>query len=204
MDHDNRHRNKIITVLLATTGIGMVTATALIAVMVLLRGTNGAVSPAEAPTTRSSAQAAATGPAITTPQGACTTPFSVSTPAERTTISASGGAVFSGTACDGDLIWILDFDPTDGYYYQTNERPLLISPAGKWEFRNAPIGNTGDSTGTVYPVVVLRTSAACSDALRAMAPDSSRTVRFTPLPAACPSTTDKENYRVVELVNGGP
>ena len=135
----------------------------------------------------------------------CSTKFKVSAPAEMTKISASRGVTFSGTACAGEQIWILDFDPTDGpqgHYYQTNEQPLQISRADTWTFHNAPIGNDGDKPGTVYPIVVLRGSSACSEALRGMKPDSGGTVRFSPLPSACPQPDDTENHRIVNLVNG--
>ncbi|MFC5105163.1 hypothetical protein [Kibdelosporangium philippinense] len=97
----------------------------------------------------------------------------------------------------------MDFDPTDGYYYQVNPYPVPVVD-GKWSFHNAPIGNAGDKKGTVYPIVALRVSAPCSEALRGRTPDSDGTVRFKPMPAGCPDQTDKVNTKTVRLVNDGP
>lgn len=134
---------------------------------------------------------------------ACSESFAVTAPADMTKISASGGAEFAGTACEGDRIWLLDYDPTDGYYYQVNPEPLPII-AGRWSFHNSPVGNVGDKKGTIYPVVVLRVPAPCSDALKAKAPDSDNTVRFKPLPAGCPDRNDTTHVKTVRLVNDGP
>ncbi|MEV6236133.1 hypothetical protein [Lentzea sp. NPDC051838] len=134
----------------------------------------------------------------------CDTIFAVSQPAEMTRISATEGALFAGSACREDRIWILDFDPTDGFFYQTNENQLAISTSGKWSFHNAPIGNDGDEQGTVYPVVVLRASQQCGEALANMKPDDGGTVKFKPLPASCPASSDASNYKTVNVVNDRP
>ncbi|SFR11665.1 hypothetical protein SAMN04488564_103624 [Lentzea waywayandensis] len=167
-------------------------------------GTGTTASPAASRTTKpnSSAKVVTTSGPVTHGNGPCTGNFAVASPAEMTRISASGGVTFSGTACTNDLIWILDFDPTDDHYYQTNEDALNIS-AGKWQFHNAPIGNEGDEPGTVYPIVVIRASETCSAALRGMPADNEGTVRFTPLPASCPKSGSAD-HKTVHVVNDGP
>jgi hypothetical protein len=98
---------------------------------------------------------------------------------------------------------VLDFDPTDDTYYQVNNQPLTIV-GGQWIQENKPIGDPSDDIGTVYTIVVLRVSEACSEQLAAAKPDQSNTVKFNPLPPGCPTREDEANARVVDVVNAGP
>src|SRR5688572_7956098 len=46
------------------------------------------------------------------------------------------------------LVWVLDYDPTDGSYFQVNEYPIPVV-GGKWIQVNRPIGDEHDEIGTV-------------------------------------------------------
>jgi hypothetical protein len=133
----------------------------------------------------------------------CNEPFQITKPADGTKISASGGVILEGTACETDLIWILDYDPTDGSYFQVNNEPLHVL-RGQWIQVDKPIGDPADEVGTVYTIIVMKVSPACSDQLKTAEPDEDGTVWFNPMPQGCPSIEDKINTRTVQVVNAGP
>ncbi|MEV6236132.1 hypothetical protein [Lentzea sp. NPDC051838] len=196
---NDAHRAAIIA------AVGAVVAAVLAAVSAIVvayinKPATSASTPVSSPTSPSVSATPASTFAI---PAECDGKFGITRPADMTKISASGGAEFAGTACDGEQIWLLDHDPTDGYYYQVNAEPLVIA-AGAWRFVNAPIGNPGDRRGTVYPVVVLRATTSCSEALKNMKADGEGTVKFTPLPTTCPAPGDKAHRTEVRLVNDGP
>jgi hypothetical protein len=60
------------------------------------------------------------------PSVTCDQLFQVTAPADGTRISASEGVIVEGAACESELIWVLDYDPTDGGYFQVNSEPLHI------------------------------------------------------------------------------
>lgn len=132
----------------------------------------------------------------------CDRDFAVTSPVEGTVISASKGVVVRGTACPGSLIWVLDFDPGDGSYFQVNTNPI-VPMNGSWQQLDAPIGDPGDSKGTTYPIVVIKVTPECSRKLQTAAGDGDNTVVFNPMPAECPTREDSHNARTVHVVNGG-
>jgi hypothetical protein len=133
----------------------------------------------------------------------CNQQFQVTQPANGTRISASQGVILEGTACESDLIWVFDYDPTEGSYFQVNTEPLHIV-GGQWVQADRPIGDPGDTIGTVYPIIVMKVTPACSDQLEAAVPDEDDTVWFNPLPPGCPTFQNKADTRSVDVVNAGP
>ena len=105
----------------------------------------------------------------------------------------------NGTACDDDIVWLLDFDPSDGTYYQVNPTPLEVRD-GEWSWENKPIGDESDKPGTEYPIVALRVTPECSQQLQTADPGDDDTVTFNPLPAECPAPADTANMKTVYVI----
>jgi hypothetical protein len=116
----------------------------------------------------------------------CEVPFEITAPPDNSPLPASNGVVVSGSACDGSLVWLLDYDPHDDSYYQVNAAPLEVAD-GRWEFLNSPIGDESDGAETVYTIVAMNVSQVCSYALQTAEPDAEGAVRFKPLPSVCPN-----------------
>lgn len=133
----------------------------------------------------------------------CRQEFEITAPHDGKRISASQGVTLEGTACASDLIWVLDYDPTDGSYFQVNSEPLQPL-GGQWIQVDRPIGDPADEVGTVYTIVVIRAAQACSDQLAAAQPDADGTVWFNPLPQGCPALEDTASTRKVRVVNATP
>lgn len=134
------------------------------------------------PTTTSGASAVSTSSATETSAGCA---FAITAPRDFQEISAEKGVLVKGRACEGALVWLLDFDSYDKSYYQVNSEPLDIV-SGRWGFLDSPIGDASDPLGTVYTIVALSASPTCSEALRTKKANKDGTVRFEPLPSACP------------------
>jgi hypothetical protein len=133
----------------------------------------------------------------------CRQEFEITAPRDGKKISASQGVTLEGAACESDLIWVLDYDPTDGSYFQVNSEPLQPL-GGQWIQVDKPIGDPADEVGTVYTIVVIKATRACSEKLAAAQPDDEGTVWFNPLPPGCPALEDEANTRTVRVVNAGP
>ena len=75
---------------------------------------------------------------------------------------------------------------------------------GQWTQVDKPIGDPADEIRTVYTIVVMKVTPACSDQLTTAEPDEDGTVWFNPMPPGCPTINDKVNTRSVDVVNAGP
>jgi hypothetical protein len=108
------------------------------------------------------------------------------------------GVLVAGTACDDDLVWLFDYDREDKYYYPVSEGPIRID-AEKWAETDSPIGDSGDPAGTIYTIVAVNASEACSNRLKAAKPKRDGDIRFRPLPRGCPDGSKELPGRVVRI-----
>ena len=170
-----------------------------------IAGSGDTTGPGAQTTTSPAPTIPPTAPSSTTssPPLDCGRQLRIIAPVKGTKISASQGVTLEGTACESDLLWVLDYDPSDGSYFQVNNEPLQ-PVGGQWIQVDKPIGDPADEVGTVYTIVVIRATQACSDRLKAARPDEDGTVWFKPLPPGCPTFGDEANVRAVQVVNAGP
>lgn len=123
--------------------------------------------------------------------------FAITAPATDTArVSYGAGVIVQGTACPRDSVWVFDYDTLDSYFYRDNSLPLKII-AGSWSFRDKPIGDVGDASGTRYRIVALNANRACSKKIRLFRPEGDGDVRLRRFPSPCPPTADDAQARSI-------
>jgi hypothetical protein len=87
----------------------------------------------------------------------------------------------SGTVQDlrGDALWLFDYSGSANssglVYYRTNPAPIPVE-SGHWSTTDGPVGSSSDPVGSIYTIVLVRASPACSTQIQDTKPNAANDV----------------------------